>query len=64
VDPVADLELGLAEELPVGLGGEQFGDALDLVLGDREQTSLDPVGFFALLRRQIERETGHERGLP
>jgi hypothetical protein len=59
VDPVPDPELGLAQDLAVGPGGEQFGDALDLVLDDGEQTLLDPVGFVALLRRQIEGETGH-----
>jgi hypothetical protein len=64
MDPVADLELGLAEELAVGLGGEQFGDPLDLLLDDREQAPLDPVGFVALLGRQIEWESDHRRGLP
>jgi hypothetical protein len=64
MDTVADLELDGAEELSVGLGGEQFGNPLDLILDGREQTSLDPVGFVALLRRQIEWESGHARGLP
>jgi hypothetical protein len=59
MDPIADLELGLAEDLAVWLGGEQFGDALDLVLNDGHQTPLDPVGFVALLGREIECETGH-----
>jgi hypothetical protein len=64
VDPVADLELGVAEELAVGLGGEQFGDAPDLVTDRREQAAFDPVGFVALLGCQIEWESGHRRGLP
>jgi hypothetical protein len=59
VDPVADLELGLAEDLPVGLGGEQLGDALDLVLDDGHETLLDPVGLVALLGRQREGDPGH-----
>jgi hypothetical protein len=64
VDPVADLELGGAEELSVGLGGEQLGDPLDLILEGRHQASLDPVGFVELLGRQIQWESGHARGLP
>jgi hypothetical protein len=59
VDAVSDLELGGAEELPLGLGGEQLGDPLDLVLDGREQASLDPVGLVALLGRQREGDPGH-----
>jgi hypothetical protein len=54
VDAVSDLELGGAEELPIGPGGEQLGDPLDLVLDGREQASLDPIGLVALFGRQIE----------
>jgi hypothetical protein len=54
VDAVPDLELGGAEDLPIGLGGEQLGDPLDLVLDGREQAALDPVGLVALVGRQIE----------
>jgi hypothetical protein len=64
VDPIADLELGLAEDLTVRLGGEQLGDALDLVLNDGQETTLDPVGLVALFRRKIEWETEHRRGHP
>jgi hypothetical protein len=64
VDSIADLELGLTEELAVGLGGEQLGDAPDFVPDGGEQASLDPVGFVALLGGQIEWESGHRRGLP
>jgi hypothetical protein len=64
MDAVSDLELGGAEELPLGLGGEQLGDPLDLVLDGREQASLDPVGLVALFGRQIERGAGHAGGLP
>jgi hypothetical protein len=54
VDAVADLELGGPEELPIGLGGEQLGDPLDLVLDGGEQASLDPVGLVALIGCQVE----------
>ena len=54
MDAASDLDLGGAEELPLGLGGEQLGDPLDLDLDGREQTSLDPVGLIALFGRQIE----------
>jgi hypothetical protein len=54
VDPVSDLELGGPEELCIGLGGEQFGDPLDLILDSGEEPSLDPVGLVALLGCQIE----------
>jgi hypothetical protein len=59
MDPVSDLELGLAEDLAVGLGGEEFGDASDLVGDEIQQATLDPVGLVALLGRQIEGEAGH-----
>jgi hypothetical protein len=52
VDAVPDLELRLAEDLAVGLGGEQLGDASDLVADHGEQPLLDPVGLVALLGRQ------------
>jgi hypothetical protein len=64
VDAVPDLELGGAEELPIGLGGEQLGDPLDFALDGRQQASLDPVGLIALLGRQVEWEAGHGQGLP
>jgi hypothetical protein len=59
VDPVSDLELGLAEDLAVGLGGEQLGDALDLVLDDGQEATLDPVGLVALLGGQVEGDPEH-----
>jgi hypothetical protein len=54
VDPVADLELGRAEDLAVGLGGEELGDASDLVADHGQEPLLDPVGLVALLGCQIE----------
>jgi hypothetical protein len=59
VDPIANLELGLAEDLAVGLGGEQFGDALDLVLDEGHQAMFDPVGLVALLRCEREGDPRH-----
>jgi hypothetical protein len=59
MDPVSDLELGLAEDLAVGLGGEQLGDASDLVLDDGQEATLDPVGLVALLGGQVEGDPGH-----
>jgi hypothetical protein len=54
VDAVSDLELGGPEELRVGLGGQQLGDAPDLVTDGGEQTLFDPVGLVALLGSQVE----------
>jgi hypothetical protein len=62
MDPIADLELGLAEDFSVRLGGEQLGDALELVLDDGQETTLDPVGLVALFGRQIEWKTKHGEG--
>jgi hypothetical protein len=33
VDSVADLEFGLSQELPIGFGGEQFGEAAEVGVG-------------------------------
>jgi len=57
VDAVSDLELGRPEELCVGLGGEEFGDAPDLVPDDGEQAPFSPVGLVAPDRGR----GGHER---
>jgi hypothetical protein len=59
VDPVADLELGRAEDLAVGLGGQELGDAPDLVPDHGQEPLLDPVGLVALLGRQWEGDPGH-----
>jgi len=53
MDAVPDLELGLAEDLAIGPGGEQLGDAADLVGDHGEQAPLDPVGLVALFARQV-----------
>jgi len=60
VDAVSDLELGLAKDLAIGLGGEQLGDALDFVLDNGHETELDAVGLVSLLGGQVERDSWHE----
>ena len=54
MDPVADLELGLPEELPIGFGGEQFGEATEVGVGGLLQSLIDPLGQFGLLGGQGE----------
>jgi hypothetical protein len=53
VDSVADLELGLAEELVVGLGGEQLGDPPEFVLGGLTEGVEDPPGLVVLFRGKV-----------
>ena len=48
-DAVADLELGLPEELSVRFGGEQFGEASEVGVGGLLERLIDPLGQFGLL---------------
>jgi hypothetical protein len=57
VGEVTDLELGGAEELAIGLGGQEFGHLLDLGLGGLEGLLGEDLGVFLLLGSQIE--SGH-----
>jgi hypothetical protein len=52
---VADLELGRAEEMPIGLGGEQLGHPADLVLGGPEALLGEDLGALLLLGSQVGR---------
>jgi hypothetical protein len=61
VDEVADLELGGAEELVIGLGGEQFGHLSDLGLGGPEGLLGEDLGAFLLLGGQVGRRHGAVR---
>jgi hypothetical protein len=47
-----------------GLEASSSARPRTLVTDRREQAAFDPVGFVALLGRQIEWESGHRRGLP
>jgi hypothetical protein len=50
VHPVTDFELGLAQELVIRLGGQQFGNISDLAAGLRDSTmlhGLDPVVYLS-----------------
>ena len=48
MDTVADLELGFAQELVVGLGGEQVGDLPEFRVGGLARGLIDPLGFVGL----------------
>jgi hypothetical protein len=52
VHPVADLELGLPEELVVGLRGEQLGQPAQLVLDGGAEDLEEALGFGGLFRRE------------
>jgi hypothetical protein len=58
VDPIADLELGRAQELAVLLAGEQFGEAAQVRLGGLAQGVEDLLGAFGLLGAEVG--PGHE----
>jgi hypothetical protein len=53
VDEVADLELRAAEELTIGLGGEQLGHLADFVLGGPEALFGEDFGTLLLLGGQL-----------
>jgi hypothetical protein len=61
VDEAADLELGGAEELAVGLGGEEFGHLADFGLGRLESLLGEDLGAFLLLGGQVGRRHGAVR---
>jgi hypothetical protein len=52
VDGVADLELGLAEQLGVGLAGQQFGEAPGSGEEGAFEEVVEALGFGLLLRGQ------------
>jgi hypothetical protein len=53
VDEVADLELGGAEELPVGSGGEQLGHLAEFALGGGDGPLVEDLGALLLLGGQV-----------
>jgi hypothetical protein len=53
VDEVADLELGLAEDLGVGLGGQQAGEGQDLGVGGGLEGVVDAPGFGLLVVGEV-----------
>jgi hypothetical protein len=55
---VANLELGLTEELVVRLGGEQVGQGPEVGFGGLTQGLIDPIGQCGLIGGQGE--PGHE----
>jgi hypothetical protein len=60
MDQVAERELGGAEELVVGLGGEQFGDGAEVVLGGGGEGLEELLGASGLVFGQmIERHGGN-----
>ena len=53
VHEVADLELGGAEELPIGLGGQPFGHLTEFALGGSEGFLVEDLGALLLLGGQV-----------
>jgi hypothetical protein len=53
MDEVAELELGGAEELVVGLGGEQLGDGAEVVLGGGGEGVEELLGTSGLVFREM-----------
>ncbi len=53
VREVADLELGGAEELPIGPGGEQFGQLMEFALGGSDGLLVEDLGALLLLGGQV-----------
>jgi hypothetical protein len=60
MDQVAELELGGAEELFVGLGGEQLGDGAEVVLGGGLERLEQLLGAAGLLLGEM----GEGHGAP
>ena len=52
MDVIPDLELGLAEELMVGLGGEQIGQGAEVGFGGLTERLIDPIGECGLFGSQ------------
>src|SRR5262245_29204372 len=60
---VADLELGLAEELVVGLGGQEPGELAQVVVAGRAERPVEPFGGAFLLGGQGDLGSRHREGL-
>src|SRR5262245_38670689 len=58
VDAVSDLELGLSQELAVGLGGQQLGQGAEVGLDGLPQRLEDALGRIGLLGGQGRRRHG------
>jgi len=54
VDLISDLEFGLAEELMVGLGGEQISQGPEVGVGGLAERSIDAIGECGLIVGQAE----------
>src|SRR5512135_3098341 len=63
VDAVPDLELGLAEELVVGLGRQEPSDLAQLVVTGRVERLVEAVGGEFLLGGQRDLGGGHREAL-
>jgi hypothetical protein len=53
VNEVADGEFGGPEELVIGLGGEQFGEGAEILLGGVEQSLEDALGAVGLFGGEL-----------
>jgi hypothetical protein len=62
MDQVSELELGGAEELIVGLGGEQLGDGAEVMLSGGGEGLEELLGASGLVFREMVK--GHSRDLP
>jgi hypothetical protein len=58
MNTVANLELGLAEQLSILLGGEQPGQGQQIVIGSALEDLEDALGFGFLIDRAL-RLAGH-----
>jgi hypothetical protein len=63
MDAVADLELGLAQELGVGLGGEQAGEAAGFVKEGLLQSIKQALGFGILFWGEVLIHDGSRGGV-
>jgi hypothetical protein len=53
VNGIANLELGVAEELVVGLGGEEFGEGTEVLVGGLAEKLVEAFGLGALFGGQV-----------
>ena len=54
VDEVADLELGRSEQVPVGLGGQEFGQASDVGREGGGEVLAETVGVGLLIGGEVK----------
>ncbi len=53
MDQVTDLELGLTEELMIGLAGQELGDLTELRIALAQKSLIDLLSTLSLLGREM-----------